>query len=958
MIQKVWRELMILGFISLIVVLANEWHLIGNHDLFLAFEFSHLLIFGVSMFYTITAIVTAHRLSYTEAQWKRIANLDTNLLVDQLEEKLKERADDDNHWTGYAPLWHSLMLDVVKVVDRWEDAEWKMCRLLFLREFGLGNDFDYSKYLKLRLHHKLSHSLHVHPTTWSLVCGISLLFYVVKFVMSEDDQNAVEATSGAMGSLSSLSQDVIFNETETNTTEITKPYKTMTKTQSMLAIVVPSVLGWLLLGMQSFVLYKVKVAIHKMLKLKGCNNVHDLPELLRTVNAEVEMKYQIPRMWVFAESGDSFVDRLMSHMEMKFYVKDDVVSAEGSVLSSLIIFGHGECDVKGANGAVMGQLSQGDYIGEPALLRDEAQSTSVVATGDVTVFTLPRSSLLLMKDDYPAAIQRILEFGEQKYKATYGLDAPADDGLLKGWVEELEAIQDRMREEAAEIMAQTMATKAQTGVRKQAAAAGKAALLAGYRTAKNGAKMAVKATGLPGSGHAVEHGHGNPDRMSGADEIMTRHTAHTYTELSEIALLFNCFTLGYWLMHIMPVVIPTYFSGFFTSMLAHIMVLLPALLLMQEICPITTKYVTLLDTMLEKDQDLIGEVFQHMNRVNAQKNAIKKQLHEVGQGLARDVGLQAESVDMLQLADLMFKEVDLDGNGTLTPKELRQGLNCFGIYLSKQEFKAIMEIIDPDMDGEITVEEWVDFLTSSDEALESDDWRAYKAIMNVRKRLASELVKRAMNMKEIMDNVNIDSDGDGIIDITGLMEVIFKTMDTDGDGALSDQEFRNGLFKFGIEMMESDLDLVSMYINEEGTGGELTLEQFREFLHEEERFFAKQTLPGGKRGTCLPAYLPACLPAYLPSYLHARARFALDSVLPCPALRYMCSCADSAAHFGFLTIGCSVVSTTARLADTIGDVSPKKKDIVLDNTRIAFEVWESPPSTASSVCSHCHFPPP
>ena len=69
-----------------------------------------------------TAVVTANRLSYTEAQWKRIANQDTNLLVDRLEEKLSERADDDNEWQGFAPLWHSLLLDMVKVVDRLQPA--------------------------------------------------------------------------------------------------------------------------------------------------------------------------------------------------------------------------------------------------------------------------------------------------------------------------------------------------------------------------------------------------------------------------------------------------------------------------------------------------------------------------------------------------------------------------------------------------------------------------------------------------------------------------------------------------------------------------------------------------------------------------------------------------------------------------------------------------------------------
>jgi Ca2+-binding EF-hand superfamily protein len=73
-------------------------------------------------------------------------------------------------------------------------------------------------------------------------------------------------------------------------------------------------------------------------------------------------------------------------------------------------------------------------------------------------------------------------------------------------------------------------------------------------------------------------------------------------------------------------------------------------------------------------------------------------------------------------------------------------------------------------------------------------------------------------------------------------------MDTDGDAALSDTEFREGLRRFGIQMTESDLELVSIYINEEGTGGELTLGQFREFLHQEEEIFAKQVLPGGKKG--------------------------------------------------------------------------------------------------------------
>jgi hypothetical protein len=39
--------------------------------------------------------------------------------------------------------------------------------------------------------------------------------------------------------------------------------------------------------------------------------------------------------------------------------------------------------------------------------------------------------------------------------------------------------------------------------------------------------------------------------------------------------------------------------------------------------------------------------------------------------------------------------------------------------------------------------------------------------------------------------------------VDGLLKVIFEKMDSDGDGALSDSEFRQGLFQFGIEMVDA-----------------------------------------------------------------------------------------------------------------------------------------------------------
>ena len=57
-----------------------------SHDILLPFEFSHLMIFGVSMFYVVTTVITAERLAYTNLQWQRMANLNANVLADQLDD--------------------------------------------------------------------------------------------------------------------------------------------------------------------------------------------------------------------------------------------------------------------------------------------------------------------------------------------------------------------------------------------------------------------------------------------------------------------------------------------------------------------------------------------------------------------------------------------------------------------------------------------------------------------------------------------------------------------------------------------------------------------------------------------------------------------------------------------------------------------------------------------------------
>lgn len=53
-----------------------------------------------------------------------------------------------------------------------------------------------------------------------------------------------------------------------------------------------------------------------------------------------------------------------------------------------------------------------------------------------------------------------------------------------------------------------------------------------------------------------------------------------------------------------------------------------------------------------------------------------------------------------------FMKLDRDGNGWLSPKELRKALKSQSSKLSKDEVKEIIASVDKDGDGRISIEEF------------------------------------------------------------------------------------------------------------------------------------------------------------------------------------------------------------------------------------------------------------
>lgn len=54
---------------------------------------------------------------------------------------------------------------------------------IFVKEFRLGKEFDYSKYMRKKLLNKLAHSLHIHSWAWGIVVIFCLLVIFIRSII-------------------------------------------------------------------------------------------------------------------------------------------------------------------------------------------------------------------------------------------------------------------------------------------------------------------------------------------------------------------------------------------------------------------------------------------------------------------------------------------------------------------------------------------------------------------------------------------------------------------------------------------------------------------------------------------------------------------------------------------------------------------------------------------------------
>lgn len=120
----------------------------------------------------------------------------------------------------------------------------------------------------------------------------------------------------------------------------------------------------------------------------------------------------------------------------------------------------------------------------------------------------------------------------------------------------------------------------------------------------------------------------------------------------------------------------------------------------------------------------------------------------------------------------LFNEMDKDGNGELSRTEFWEGLieKC-EVTLTDEEYDMMMATMDPRGKKYISMDNWTSFMGSS-------------YITAARKRTADFLMAR---MEAIQATTETDDD------YGKLASLLFKEMDTDGNGELSKEEFFNAI---------------------------------------------------------------------------------------------------------------------------------------------------------------------
>ncbi|KAG7379719.1 hypothetical protein PHYPSEUDO_008248 [Phytophthora pseudosyringae] len=175
MLQKVYRELMILGLLSFIIKMLTEVGGIdGYSGVMLAFQVADLIIFILAITLVLQATNVLLLLRGYNKRVDRAELITTQDVVDAMNSS--KGTVSSSCCGGKQSSDHLLKKEIV---------EHRLLRQLFLGRFGLPQMFPFSKYLRRAQANNIIHMIEVEPSMWLLLLGMAWAFSAVVRILED-----------------------------------------------------------------------------------------------------------------------------------------------------------------------------------------------------------------------------------------------------------------------------------------------------------------------------------------------------------------------------------------------------------------------------------------------------------------------------------------------------------------------------------------------------------------------------------------------------------------------------------------------------------------------------------------------------------------------------------------------------------------------------------------------------
>jgi CRP-like cAMP-binding protein/Ca2+-binding EF-hand superfamily protein len=682
--------------------------------------------------------------------------------------------------------------------------EWKIMQRLFLRNFRLPEEFDYSKYIQSKLMEGLAESLEVRPVTWLITITLSSVYVGVSKLaklMSDDDHrrmlggSEVDPTCNITDThrrmLGSAACDPCFDENAGK--------NPLDKETARVRIVIVIIFGWFLVLGQCYVVFFVKRGVHRLIKHQGCKTPNHMPLFLRQLDAQLDVRAQLGRIKIFEGGGDNFFNACSSKVEVKFFDPEEPLAIEGDVGDSMFFIVSGSVDiVDGSSNQILAELGEGEFAGEMSLLLGIPRSKSLICSKvqntpsqSATIAVLTKTQLEDLARDYPDVVEKLRETAEKR---------------------------QAMSQMEFKVHLNAMSADGTSTPRKTATVGA----IGGAHQDHHGGGT------LPGMG--AHHGH-KGSKMVWADEILPQQTQKRFGIFTELCLLFNCFYASFYVAHMLFIAMPSAKLSLAALPFVNIMLITPSAIIMFLLAPLSAKYGCLLSNVLERDDELIAHVTSERGATIALRNQIRTALMHHGIRVAHHKNMDPADITPIDVARYAFEMFDDDIDNGITYKELRQGLPEFNIFLTKNQFRQVCRIIDPDQNGILTLDDWLKFMQATDDDIKNNDWSDALQAVKLRAKVKTALLRPAMALYW-----ETAPPGAPEPTLREIVDKIFNEIDVAHEGEIEYRELKSSLAEYGVSISADEFKQMVQLVDhlhgdkQDANTNTISLNQFHTFM--------------------------------------------------------------------------------------------------------------------------------